>query len=92
MRPDRKNENNRFRKLGRIRYRVESVFDTLEGRLTLEDHGGRIIPGLCSRVAGRLLALAAGMWHNWFLGTVNKRSLIAHNHLDSVIKRANFVP
>ncbi|TFB97311.1 IS982 family transposase, partial [Cryobacterium sp. HLT2-28] len=48
--------------------------------LTLEDHGGRTIPGLYSRVAGRLLALAAGIWHNWFLGTPNKRSLIAYDH------------
>jgi hypothetical protein len=59
---------------------VESVFDTLKGRLTLEDHGGRTIPGVYSRVAGPLLALAAGIWHNWLIGTTSKRSLIAYDH------------
>ncbi|CAN5403967.1 hypothetical protein BH09ACT7_BH09ACT7_04660 [soil metagenome] len=70
----------RFGKLGSIRQWVESVFDTLKGELTLEDHGGRTIPGVYSRVAGRLLALAAGIWHNWHIGATNKRSLIAYDH------------
>ena len=64
---------------------VESVFDTMKGQLTLEDHGGRTIPGVYSRVAGRLLALAAGIWHNWLIGELNKRSLIADDHEDSLI-------
>ena len=57
-----------------------------KGQLTLEDHGGRTIPGVYSRVAGRLLALAAGIWHNWLIGEPNKRSLIAYDHQDSVIQ------
>ena len=80
IRPDRKDEKPRFGKLGGIRQWVESVFDTMKGQLTLEDHGGRTIPGVYSRVAGRLLALAAGIWHNWLIGEPNKRSLIAYDH------------
>ena len=52
----------------------------MKGQLTLEDLGGRTIPGVYSRVAGRLLALAAGIWHNWLIGEPNKRSLIAYDH------------
>ena len=54
-----------------------SVAAAMKGQLTLEDHGGRTILGVYSRVAGRLLALAAGIWHNWLTGQPNKRSLIA---------------
>lgn len=80
VRPDRKDETQRFGKLGGIRQWVESVFDTLKGQLTLEDHGGRTIAGVYSRVAGRLLALATAIWHNWLTGAPNKRSLIAYDH------------
>ncbi|AIT60024.1 MULTISPECIES: IS982 family transposase [Actinomycetes] len=80
IRPDRKDEKPRFGKLGGIRQWVESVFDTLKGQLTLEDHGGRTIAGVYSRVAARLLALAAGIWHNWLIGAPVKRSLIAYDH------------
>ena len=38
------------------------------------------IPGVYSRVAARLQALAAGIWHNWLIGATNKRSLIAYGH------------
>ena len=80
IRPDRKDEKPRFGKLGGIRQWVESVFDTMKGQLTLEDHGGRTITGVYSRVAARLLALAAGIWHNWLIGEPTKRSLIAYDH------------
>ncbi len=80
IRPDRKDEKPRFGKLGGIRQWVQSVFDTMKRQLTLEDHGGRSIPGVYSRVAGRLLALATGIWHNWLIGEPNKRSLIAYDH------------
>lgn len=80
IRPDRKDENPRFGKLGGIRQRVESVFATLKGQLTLEDHGARTIPGVYSRVAARLLALAAGIWHNWLIDAPATRSLIAYDH------------
>nr|WP_218844726.1 IS982 family transposase [Microbacterium pseudoresistens] len=80
IRPDRKDETPRFGKLGGIRQWVESVFDTLKGQLTLEDHGGRTIAGVYSRVAARLLALAASIWHNWLIDAPIKRSLIAYDH------------
>lgn len=80
IRPDRKDETPRFGKLGGIRQWVESVFDTLKGQLTLEDHGGRTITGVYSRVAARLLALAASIWHNWLIDAPAKRSLTAYDH------------
>ncbi len=85
IRPDRKDEKKHFGKLGRIRQWVESVFDTLKGQLTLEEHGGRSIPGVSSRIATRLLALAAAIWHNWLIGAHHKRSLTAYDHEDSLI-------
>jgi hypothetical protein len=36
--------------------------------------------GVLTRIAQRLLSLAAGIWHNWTTGTTRKRSLIAHDH------------
>ncbi len=52
----------------------------MKGQLTLENHGGRTITGVYSRVAARLLALAAAIWHNWLIGEPTKRSLIAYDH------------
>ena len=52
----------------------------MKAQLTLEDHGGRTPTGVYSCVAARLLALAAGIWHNWLIGAPNKRSLIAYDH------------
>ena len=80
IRPDRKDEKPRFGKLGGIRQWVESAFDTLKGQLTLEEHGGSTIAGAYSRIAARLLALAAAIWHNWLIGAPHKRSLIAYDH------------
>ena len=77
IRPDRKVEKPKFGKLGGIPPWVETVCDTIKGQLTLEDHGGRTIPGVYSCVVGRLTAFAAGIWHNWLIGEPNKRSLIA---------------
>jgi Transposase DDE domain len=64
LRPDRKNEPARHGALGGVRQWIESVFWTCKGQLTLEQHGGRTLEGLCVRVALRLLALAAGLVHN----------------------------
>jgi len=80
IRPDRKDEKPRFGKLGGIRQWIESVFDTLKGQLGLEDHGGRTMAGVYARVAARLLALAAAIWHNWRINAPRKRSLIAYDH------------
>jgi hypothetical protein len=44
------------------------VFWTCKGQLNLGAHGGRTIDGLCARIALRLLALAAGLVHNYDIG------------------------
>jgi hypothetical protein len=80
VRPDRKDEPARFGRLARVRQWIESIFDTAKGQLTLEHHGGRILAGVYARVAARLLALAAAIWHNWRIGAPIKRSLIAYDH------------
>lgn len=80
LRPDRRNETPRFGSLGRIRQWVESVFDTLKGQLGLEQHGARTLEGLYARVGAKLLAMAAGIWHNWKTDAPRKRSLIAYDH------------
>jgi hypothetical protein len=33
-----------------------------------------------TRVAQRLLAMAAGIWHNWKIGATAKRSLTTYDH------------
>lgn len=68
LRPDRKDEPTRFGRLGSVRQWIESVFWTCKGQLGLERHGARTIPGLASRIALRLLTLAAGLWHNEMIG------------------------
>ena len=68
LRPDRKDEPRRHGSLGPVRQWIESVFWTCKGQLTLEAHGGRTIDGLCTRIALRLLALAAGLVHNNDIG------------------------
>jgi len=79
LRPDRKDEPRRHGSLGGIRQWVESAFDTLKDQLSLERHGGRTLAGLVSRVARRLLALAAVLLHNWQLGHPGRR-LTAYDH------------
>jgi hypothetical protein len=37
-------------------------------------------PGLYARVAQRLLATGAAIWHNWATGTAVKRSLTAYDN------------
>jgi hypothetical protein len=63
--------------LGRIRQRIESVFQTLKDVLALERHGARTPEGLRARVGARLLALAACVWLNHELGRPT-RSLVAY--------------
>ena len=41
---------------------------------------GRTLAGVYARVAARLLALAAAIWHNWATGAPVKRSLTAYDH------------
>ena len=85
IRPDRKDEPKRFGKLGGVRQWIESINDSLKGQLSLEDHGGHIPEGVWARVCQRLLALAAGIWHNWLLwdaGQINTpgRHLTHYDH------------
>jgi Transposase DDE domain len=63
-----------------IRQLIESVNDTLKGQLDLELHGGRSIDGVTTRIAQRLLALTAAIWHNRATGQPVTRSLIAYDH------------
>jgi hypothetical protein len=80
LRPDRKDEPTRAGTLARYRQWIEAIFDTLKGQLTLEEHGGRTLAGVYARVAARLLAMAAAIWHNWRTGAPVKRSLTAYDH------------
>ncbi|MEV5049871.1 IS982 family transposase, partial [Streptomyces griseoincarnatus] len=46
----------------------------------LEQHGGRTFEGVAVRVAQRVLALAAAIWHNQKTEQPVMRSLIAYDH------------
>lgn len=63
-----------------MRQLIESVNDTLKGQLDLDQHGGRTFEGVAVRVAQRVLALAAAIWHNHKIGQRAMRSLIAYDH------------
>ncbi len=82
LRPARKGEKPRpgtqfFKPLRQV---IESINDTFKGQLDLEQHGGRTIGGVCTRVAQRVLALTAAIWHNDKLGLNIRRSLTAYDH------------
>ena len=49
-------------------------------QVLLELHGGRTIEGVNVRVAQRLLAITAAIWHNRATGQPVTRSLIAYDH------------
>lgn len=63
-----------------LRQVIESVNDTLKGQLDLELPGGRTMAGVCVRIAQRILALVAAIWHNDQAGVTVRRSLIAYDH------------
>jgi hypothetical protein len=79
LRPDRKDEPRRHGSLGPVRQWIESVIWTCKGQLTLEAHGARTLQGICTRVALRLLALAAGLVHNQHIGDPG-RHFAAYGH------------
>lgn len=79
LRPDRADEEPRLGSLGRVRQWIESIVFTTKGQLSLEEHGARTLEGLIARIAQRLLALAAGCWHNWLQGTPG-RHFTAYDH------------
>jgi hypothetical protein len=66
LRPNRKNEKTRPGQalLKSVRQLIESANDTLKGQLDVELHGGRTFAGIAVRVAQRLLAMTAAIWHN----------------------------
>jgi hypothetical protein len=63
-----------------VRQLIESVNDTLKGQLGLEQHGGRTFEGVAIRIAQRVLAMAAAIWHNHRTAQPVARSLIAYDH------------
>jgi hypothetical protein len=79
LRPDRKDEPHRHGSLAAVRQWIESIIDTLKGQLSLERHGAKTITGLAVRIAGRLLALAACLWHNQLIHQPG-RHLTAYDH------------
>lgn len=82
LRPSRKKEAMRPGEpmLKKVRQLIESVNDTLKGQLDLEQHGGRTVEGVSVRVAQRVLALTAAIWHNFQTGQAVSRSLTAYDH------------
>jgi hypothetical protein len=83
IRPARKGEPARTgaRFLRPLRQVIESVNQTFKAQLDLERHGGRTPAGVITRIAQRLLALAAAIWHNDHTGQPVRRSLLAYDHL-----------
>jgi hypothetical protein len=84
-RPDRRDETRRLGNLGGVRQWVEAIFDQYKDQLSLERHGAHTLPGLIARIAQRLLAMGAVVWHNWRLREAGEldtplRSLIAYDH------------
>jgi hypothetical protein len=79
--PDHTNATQRrYGNLGGMRQWIEAIYHTCKDQLNLEGHGGRTPAGVIIRIAQRLLALAAVIWHNWKINAPVKRSLIAYDH------------
>jgi Transposase DDE domain len=74
LRPSRRDEPDNGLQLASIRQCIESIFWTLKDRLGLERHQARSLHGLRTRIAAKLLALAAGVWLNHYLGERATRS------------------
>ncbi|MCW2940833.1 MAG: transposase family protein [Actinomycetia bacterium] len=82
LRPSRKKEVLRAGApmLKKVRQLIESINDTLKGQLDLERHSARTVEGVSVRVAQRILAMAAAIWHNFHTGQPVSRSLTAYDH------------
>ena len=82
IRPARHGEQPRpgQRFLKPLRQIIESINDTFKGQLDLERHGGKTPTGVCARIAQRVLALTAAIWHNDRTGAPVLRSLTAYDH------------
>ncbi|NVM96902.1 IS982 family transposase [Arthrobacter sp. AETb3-4] len=82
LRPARKGEKPRpgsrfFKPLRQI---IESINDTLNGQLNLEQHGGRTPAGVTACIIQRLMAMTAAIWHNDQTGQAIRRCLTAYDH------------
>ena len=82
LRPARKGEPPRpgqrfFKPLRQV---IESINATFKGQLDLEHHQGKTPEGVFTRIAQRVLALTAAIWHNDNLGLTVRRSLTAYDH------------
>ena len=73
VRPARRDEPSQGPHLAPIRQRIESVFLTCKDLLTLERHGARTPRNLTTRIATRLLALAACISLNHQLGRPSRK-------------------
>ncbi|WP_210435488.1 hypothetical protein [Saccharopolyspora sp. ASAGF58] len=82
LRPSRKKEVMQAGEpmLKKVRQLIESVNDTLKGQLDLEQHSAHSVEGVAVRVAQRVLALAAAIWHNFRTCQPVTRSLTAYDH------------
>jgi hypothetical protein len=63
-----------------VRQLIEAVNGTRKAQLDLERHGGRTLDAVAARIAQRILALTAVIWHNHHTGQPVMRSLIAYDH------------
>jgi hypothetical protein len=63
-----------------LRQVIESVNATFKTQLDIERHRGKTISGVCTRIAQRVLALTAAIWHNDNLELPVRRSLTAYDH------------
>jgi hypothetical protein len=63
----------------KVRQLIESVDDSFKGHLDLEQHGGRTFEGVAVRVAQRILAMTAAIWHDRRTSAPVLRSLIAYD-------------
>ena len=79
LRPDRRDQQPRHGSLGGFRQWIEAIVETTKGQFSLERHGARTPNGLIARITQRLLALAAGCWHNWNTGDPG-RHFTAYDH------------
>jgi len=82
LRPARKGEHPRAgqRFFKPLRQVIESINATFKSQLDLERHGGKTVAGVCARIAQRVLALTAAIWHNDNLKLPVRRSLTAYDH------------
>jgi hypothetical protein len=81
-RPARKDEQARHGEalLKTVRQLIESVNDTSRASSTWKPTAAAPSRGVAIRVAQRILAMAAAIWHNNSTGQPVTRSLIAYDH------------